>query len=109
MVRVSTFVESFEEVVRESLKDETVEVTRVPINQPVTVLPEIRSENGLTIVPVLEEILVIEKQLVLKEEVHIRRNTSQQPFEVPVTIRKQRAVVERFDSADQPIPEENTS
>jgi stress response protein YsnF len=49
----------------------------------------------VTIIPVLEEVLVVEKRLVLKEEVHIRSTTSGEDVEVPVTLRRQRAVVER--------------
>jgi stress response protein YsnF len=56
----------------------------------------------------LEEVLVIEKRLVLKEEVHIRQELSHETVEVPITLRKQRAVVERFDAEGKPISEENT-
>ena len=64
--------------------------------------------DGVTIIPVLEEILVVEKRLVLKEEVHIRRSTAGEEVEVPVTLRRQRAVVERVSLdghvAQQSIP-----
>jgi stress response protein YsnF len=40
--------------------------------------------------------LVVEKRLVLKEELHIRRKLETQPVAVPVTLRKQRAEVERL-------------
>ena len=53
--------------------EETVEVTRVPIDKVVETAPEIRTDGDVTIVPVLEEVLVVEKRLVLKEELHIRR------------------------------------
>jgi len=100
-------VESSEEMVREVLSSRTVKVTRVPVDQPVSVVPEVRTENGVTIVPVLEEVLVIEKRLILKEEVHIQHEVSQETVELPVTLRKQRAIVERFDAQRRPITEEN--
>ncbi|RYY15982.1 MAG: DUF2382 domain-containing protein, partial [Alphaproteobacteria bacterium] len=53
--------------------------------------------DGVTIIPILEEILVVEKRLVLKEEVHVRRTAAAEDVEVPVTLRKQHAVVERVD------------
>jgi stress response protein YsnF len=56
-------------------------------------------------VPVLEEVLVVEKRLVLKEELHIRRRATTETVEVPITLRKQRAVVERIDP-DKPTGEE---
>jgi stress response protein YsnF len=39
--------------------------------------PEIRTESDVTILPVVEEVLVVEKRLVLKEELHIRRRVRQ--------------------------------
>jgi len=53
------------------------------------------TEFGVLIIPVLEEVLVVEKRLVLKEELHVRRLVSEENVEIPVTVRKQRAVVER--------------
>ena len=97
-VRVSTRTETTEQVLRESLRSDAVGITRVPVNRTLTegeAIPVARTEGGVTIIPVLEEILVVEKRLVLKEEVHIRRTTSDEDVEVPVTLRRQRAVVER--------------
>ena len=107
-VRVRTEVESVDQVVRETLTGETVEVTRVPIDRRVEHVPDIRTENDVTILPVVEERLVVEKQLFLKEELHIRRNVTTEAVEVPVTLRRERAIVERFDANGQPLPEEST-
>jgi stress response protein YsnF len=88
-VRVSTRTEATEQILRETLRGDSVEVTRVPIDRVISegeTAPQIRNEGGLTIIPVLEEILV---------EVHIRRTASDESVEVPVTLRRQRAVVER--------------
>ena len=68
----------------------------MPIDRVVEAPPEVRPEDGVTIVPVLEEVLVVEKRLVLKEELHIRRTMEAKPVAVPVTLRKQRAEVERL-------------
>ena len=101
-VRVRTHVDLVQEPVRASLQEETVEVTRVPVNRDITAMPEVRTENGVTIVPVVEEVLVVEKRLVLKEELHIRRQTRTEEVEVPVELRKERVEVER-------IPAEGTT
>jgi uncharacterized protein (TIGR02271 family) len=95
-VRVQTVTDTIEELAHADVKRETVEVTRVPIDRMVETAPEIRTEGDVTIVPVLEEVLVVEKRLVLKEELHIRRRVAAETVEVPVTLRKQRAVVERI-------------
>ena len=97
-VRVSTHTETIEEVLHERLRSEAVGVTRVPVDRVVAegeTAPTVRTEDGVTIVPVLEEVLVVEKRLVLKEEVHIRHTRSGEDVEVPVTLRRQRAVIER--------------
>ena len=118
-VRVRTETESLDQVLRESLRSDHVGITRVPIDRTLAegeVAPVVREEDGVTIIPVLEEILVVEKRLVLKEEVHIRRTSAGEDVEVPVTLRRQRAVVERLSAdghvAEQTIaikPEEPTS
>jgi stress response protein YsnF len=99
-VRVQTVTETMDEVAKANVQRETVEVTRVPVDRMVESAPEIRTEGDLTIVPVLEEVLVVERRLVLKEELHIRRRVETETVEVPVTVRKQRAIVERTDPDD---------
>ena len=85
-------------MLRETLRGDMVGVTRVPVNRTLSegeAAPQVRDEGGVTIIPVLEEVLVVEKRLVFKEEVHIRHTTSGEDVEVPITLRRQRAVVER--------------
>ncbi|TXM98678.1 DUF2382 domain-containing protein [Methylobacterium sp. WL64] len=97
-VRVRTETETRDQILRESLRSDSVAVTRVPVNRTLAdgeAAPVTRVEGGVTIIPVLEEILVVEKRLVLKEEVHIRQTSADEDVEVPVTLRKQHAVVER--------------
>jgi stress response protein YsnF len=96
-VLVRTVADTVEELAEAELEGEEIEVTRVPVGRVVTQAPETRTEDGLTIVPVLEEVLYVEKQLVLKEELHIRRKISTETVSVPVSLRKQRAVVERVE------------
>jgi uncharacterized protein (TIGR02271 family) len=98
-VRVQTVTDTIEELAHADVQRETVEVTRVPIDRMVETAPEIRTEGDVTILPVVEEVLVVEKRLVLKEEVHIRRRVTTETAVVPVTLRKQRAEVERIDPA----------
>jgi uncharacterized protein (TIGR02271 family) len=100
-VRVRTATEVVEELARATLDEDVVEVTRVAVGREVEIAPEVRTEDGVVIVPVLEEVLVVEKRLFLKEELHIRRSVTQEEVEVPITLRKQRAVVERLGPEGQ--------
>ncbi|WP_457092244.1 YsnF/AvaK domain-containing protein [Microvirga sp. P5_D2] len=99
-VRVRTITDTIEELAHAEVQREDVEVTRVPIDKVVEATPKIRTEGDVTIIPVMEEVLVIEKRLMLKEELHIRRRIVTEAVEVPVTLRKQHATVEREPSED---------
>ena len=94
-VRVRTEIDTAEETVSLDLRQENYTVERVAHDTVVTTVPEIRREAGVTIIPVLEERAVVVKQLVLVEEIHIREDHSVETVEETVTLRKQRAVVER--------------
>jgi stress response protein YsnF len=103
-VRVRTIVDVETELAKATLDGETVEVTRVPIDRIVDQAPGIRVEDNVTIIPVLEEVLIVEKRLVLKEEVHIRKLATTEDVEIPVELRKQHAVIERL-----PADEDDTN
>jgi stress response protein YsnF len=95
-VRVSTETDVREEIARATLEGEVVDVVRVPVDRPIEAMPTVRTEGDLIIVPVVEEVLFVEKRLVLKEEIHIRRRRTQDVVDLPVKLRRQRAVVERL-------------
>ena len=108
-VTVKTVTDAFDETVEAELMREAVSVTRVPIDREVTTVPQIRTEGNVTIVPVLEEILFVEKRLVLKEEIHITRASVTDTFASHVTLRRQRAVVGRQHAGDTSPDHEPTT
>lgn len=77
------------------LRGNHVVVERVPINRPVDALPCVRHEGDTLVVPVVEEIMVVEKRLLLKEEVRIRQEQVSQHVREPVVLRSEEASVER--------------
>jgi uncharacterized protein (TIGR02271 family) len=97
-VEVRTHTDNFEEHQETILSRERVDVRRVPFDLVVDVAPEVRVEGDLTIVPVLEERLVVAKRLVLVEEIHIRKTTSSETERVDAVLRKQRVTVERKET-----------
>lgn len=94
-VEVSRVTHSHQQVVDDLLLREHVEIERTPINLPVDTMPSVREEQGCVVVPVVEEVLTIERRLILKEEVRIRRVKERERFQVRVTLRTQDAVVKR--------------
>ena len=88
-VTVATRVVETDEVVALPLQREEVEIERISINKAADHALPVRQEGDVTIVSVYEEVLVVTKQLVLKEELHIRRRSSIQPAQ-PQTFKLRR-------------------
>jgi uncharacterized protein (TIGR02271 family) len=105
-VVVRTPVEERDELAEIALRREDVTVERVPVGVPVAVAPAIREEGDVLIVPILEEQLVIETRLILKEEIRITRKSRTEIVREPVRLRSQRAEVVRLEGRDltSPIP-----
>ena len=95
-VQVSRVTHSHEHLVDELLEREQVEVERVAIDKPIDHMPSVREDGDCLIFPVVEEVLKIERVLVLKEEVRIRRVKGTERYQERVTLRKQEAVVNRL-------------
>src|SRR5690242_8771828 len=69
IIRVKTVTREREHLVNETMTHETVAVERVQIGRYVDTMPEIREEEETIIVPVVEEVISVEKRLFLKEEI----------------------------------------
>ncbi|CAA9281766.1 MAG: hypothetical protein AVDCRST_MAG77-3901 [uncultured Chloroflexi bacterium] len=93
MVEVHKRVEQAEQVVREALAHDVVEVERVPVNRQVDGPVGQRMEGEWLVVPVMEEVLVVEKRLILKEEVRIRTRKETRQAEVHEELRRERVAV----------------
>jgi len=63
----------------------------------------VRHEGDTMIVPVLEEVLVVEKRLVLKEELRVTRRRVETREPQTVTLRREDVVVERFTAHDDAV------
>lgn len=97
-VRVAKDVTHRQESVSMPLARERADVRRVVIDQPVDAVPAIRREGDTIIFPIVEEVPVVRKQLVLKEEVHITRRRTTERHDATVTLREERPVIERLDA-----------
>jgi uncharacterized protein (TIGR02271 family) len=99
-VRVQKRVREWEEVVDEPLTRVRVDVERRPINIWVHTPPPVRIEGDTTVIPLLEEVLVVQRRLRVTEEVRITRRRER--FRAPqrVVLRREEAEVERL-AADE--------
>ena len=103
-VRVRTLVDEQETIVREMLTHAEVEVERVPMDRQVDAVPPVREEDGVTVIPVVREVLIVTKQLILTEEVRLKRVTRTEDHAETVTLRTQRAEIEREEASGGSIP-----
>jgi len=74
---------------------EHVEVSRVRVGRVVDVAPAIREEGDTVIVPVLEEVLVVQKQLMVREEIHLRRQRTTRTSKQSVRLRSEQVRITR--------------
>ena len=95
LVRATRTTRSRSHVVEEDLARESVVVEWVAIDRIVDAVPPVRQEGDVTIVPVVEEVVVVERRLVLKEEVHLRRVRTTERHTETVALREQDVAVTR--------------
>lgn len=104
-VRIRTVIDESQQWARENLVHDDVQVERVSIDREIKAMPQMREEGDTLVIPIVEEVLITEKRLVLKEEIHIHRHREVETVDTPVTVRSMRAIVER----DGPRPGEDSS
>jgi uncharacterized protein (TIGR02271 family) len=95
-VRVHKRVEEREEVVERPAFHEEVTVERVAIGRPVETAVGARQEGETLVIPVLEEMLVVEKRLVLKEEVRITKRRIDETEQARILLRQEHVDIENL-------------
>ena len=73
----------------EELTTKRVEIECVPIFRLVEAAPAVREEGDTTIIPVVEEVVVVERRLMLKDEVRLRRIKTTEHHIETVVVREQ--------------------
>lgn len=96
-LRVRRHVSQEHVEVDEPVVNERVDAVRVPIGRVIAEPAVVRQEGDVMIVPVVEERLVLRKELVLVEEVRITRRIETQAVRERHTVRREHVVIERFD------------
>lgn len=95
-VRVSTRTHEREAVIDEDLARERVEIETIPIARRIDAVPQVRQEGDTTIIPVVEERLIVDRQLILKEEIRVTRVRTTERHQEKVALRQQEAVITRY-------------
>jgi uncharacterized protein (TIGR02271 family) len=105
-VRVETTTRTRDHHIDEPLSHTRIQVERVPIGRTVAAVPAVREEGDTTILPVVEEVIVVKRRLILKEEVRVRRVQVAERHTETVTTRAQTADIYRTE-AGSPESENN--
>ena len=90
-----------QETVDPPLLQETAEVLRVAVGRRVDGPLPIRHEGDTMIIPVLEEVLVVEKRWVLREELHVRVRRSEHHEPQVVSLRSEQVTVENLPTSSR--------
>ena len=93
--RIRKVVHEEQVSVTEPMRRDSVEIIRKSIGREVDGPVEIRHDGDVTIYPVVMERLVTRKQLVLVEEIHVRRVPHVEHVSQDITLRREEAIVER--------------
>ena len=101
-VRLRKIVHHEEQTIDEPLLRERVNVERVAIDRWVDQPPPIRSEGETLVVPVVEEVLVVEKRLRLREEVRLTWHHEEEHEPQRLVVRREEVRVERVPADGQP-------
>ncbi|WP_041617139.1 DUF2382 domain-containing protein [Spirosoma linguale] len=95
-LRIVKRIHEEEQVIDLPLSREEFDVQHIAINEYVDMPPAVRYEGDTTVYPVLKEVLVIEKKLVLVEEVRVTRRLVTENEPQRVVLRKEEVSVERI-------------
>jgi uncharacterized protein (TIGR02271 family) len=107
-VQVTRVTHEREQFIDEELARERVEIERIPIGRQVDSMPAMREEGEIIVIPIVEEVLVVERRLLLKEEVRIRRVRTTEKHREAVSLRHQEAVVTRIPT-EAPVDQSTKS
>jgi uncharacterized protein (TIGR02271 family) len=108
-VQIHKTVHEHAEIVDQPLQVEEVEIERIPVNRIVTEAIPVRYEGDTTIISLLEEVLVVEKRLMLREEVHIKKAQRVVHDPQEVLLREERVEVIRKPAGGESARQDKTT
>jgi len=94
-IRVNKRVETTESVIDEPLLVQSYDIQRTAVNRIVEDVPTPRYDGDTLVLPILEEVLVVEKRLILREEVRITPKREQVRDPQTHSVRREHVDVER--------------
>jgi uncharacterized protein (TIGR02271 family) len=100
-VHVAKEVHEVQAAVDLPLVQEHVQVERVPVERYLAEPVAPHYEGDTLVIPVMEEVLVVEKRLLLREEVRVTTVRQATPHRETVTLRKEQVAITREEPASE--------
>lgn len=104
-VRIQKNVQTAEEWVDVPLLRDRVHVERVPVErfleQPVTA----HYQGDTLVIPVMEEVVVVEKRLLLREEIHVTTRREEVQHQEAVTLQREQVSITRKQAGSDRAPD----
>jgi len=94
-IRITKKVNELLETITTSVTTEEIKVEKVAFNKYIDDHPQVRYEGDTMVIPVVREVVVVEKKLLLVEEVRITKHFHTSSEEQIVTLRHDEIIVER--------------
>jgi uncharacterized protein (TIGR02271 family) len=96
-VRVFKHVEFREETIEEPGYIEELQFERVPVNEVIDSPQKARYEGNTLVIPLIEEELVVQKRLVLREELRVTKKRRETLNKQDVTLRREEVSIDRLE------------
>ena len=96
-VRVTKHVEGHDEILEQELRKGRVEVKRVKTERVVDGPQPVQRVGNTLVVPVVSEVLHVEKRWVVTEEIHLTQFEERETVQQTVTVNREQADVQRVD------------
>jgi uncharacterized protein (TIGR02271 family) len=94
-VRITKKVDEHEELINIPLAQEEIVVEHIPLNKYIDTQPEpVRYEGETMIIPVIKEVLIVEKRILLVEEIRITKRINQTNESQQIMLRKEEINIE---------------
>jgi uncharacterized protein (TIGR02271 family) len=107
-VRLTKTVQEREVLVTQPVMQEDIQIERVSVNRWLSEPASVRYEGDMMIIPVMEEVPVVEKRLRLKEELRVTKRQITTQRSEPIRLRTEEVHVERMPGQPSSVSSDST-
>lgn len=100
-LRIQKRVSEHEQTIDEPLFADEITIERVAINRVIDAPTSARVEGETTVIPLFEEQIVLQKRLVLREEVRVTKRRIERRAPQTVAVRREEVIVERVSDDEK--------